>query len=115
MKMNWEDHRSGTVLSLTGELLSEDVDVLRRRCEERLVADARLILDIRELERIDSSGLETLLWLHEAVKQLGGQFRVVRGGGQPVAAMQVTRIDRRLSMHDSLESAARSFARGQAA
>lgn len=115
MKMQWEDHRSGTVLSLTGELVSEDVDVLRRRCDERLAADTRLIVDLRDLDRIDSAGLEALLWLHEAVQRLGGQFRIVRGGGQPTAAMQVTRVDRKLAMHDTLESAARSFARGQAA
>ncbi len=115
MKMQWEDHRSGTVLALEGELLLADVDVVRRRCEERLEAGARLILDLRQLDRVDSAGLETLLWLHESVQRLGGQFRVVRGGGQAAAAMHVTRVDRRMAVHDTLESAARSLSRGQAA
>ncbi|MDP7029539.1 MAG: STAS domain-containing protein [Phycisphaerales bacterium] len=115
MKMNWEDHRSGTVLSLEGELLAADVDVVRRRCEERLEPGARLILDLRHLDRIDSAGLESLLWLHDSMQRLGGQVRVVRAGGQTAAAMHVTRVERRLAMHDTLESAARSLSRGQAA
>ncbi len=115
MKMQWEDHRSGTVLSLEGELLAADVDVVRRRCEDRLEGGARLILDLRKLERIDSAGLEALLWLHESVQRLGGQVRIVRGGGQTAAAMHVTRVDRRMAVHETLEAAARSLSRGQAA
>ncbi|MDP6986624.1 MAG: STAS domain-containing protein [Phycisphaerales bacterium] len=115
MKMHWEEHRSGTVLSIAGELLADDTDVLRRRCDERLGAGIRLVLDIRELDRIDSAGLEAVLWLHESIQRFGGQLRVVSGEGQPSAAMYVTRIDRKLAVHTSLEAAARSFAKGQAA
>jgi hypothetical protein len=46
---------------------------------------------------------------------VGGQFRLVRGGGQPADAVQVTRLDRRLAVHTTLEAAARSFSKGQAA
>ena len=115
MKMHWEEHRSGTVLSIAGELLADDTDVMRRRCDERMQPGLRLVVDIRELERIDSAGLECVLWLHESVQRVGGQLRVVRAEGQPTAALTVTRIDRKLSLHHSLESAARSFAKGQAA
>ncbi|MCP4759195.1 MAG: STAS domain-containing protein [Planctomycetes bacterium] len=115
MKMQWEHHRSGTVLSLSGEFVSEDTDVLRRRCEERLETGTRLIIDLRELDRIDSAGLEALLWLQESLHRLAGQLRLVRGEGQVAAALHVTRIDRQLSAHGTLETAARSFARGQAA
>jgi anti-anti-sigma factor len=115
MKMHWEEHRSGTVLALAGELLADDTDVLRRRCDERLQAGIRLVLDIRELDRIDSAGLEAVLWLHESIQRFGGQLRLVRGDGQPSSAMYVTRVDRKLAMHTSLEAAARSFAKGQAA
>ena len=115
MKIHWEEHRSGTVLALAGELLADDTDVLRRRCDERLQAGIRLVLDIRELDRIDSAGLEAVLWLHESIQRFGGQLRLVRGDGQPSSAMYVTRVDRKLAMHTSLEAAARSFAKGQAA
>lgn len=115
MKMHWEEHRSGTVLSIAGELLTDDTDVLRRRCEERLKSGIRLVLDIRELDRIDSAGIEAVLWLHESIQHMGGQLRVVSGDGQPSAALYVTRIDRKLAVHSSLEAAARSFAKGQAA
>ncbi len=115
MRMSWEDHRSGTVLTIEGEFVSEDMDVFRRRCEDRLVPGVRWIMDLRSLERIDSSGIESLLWLSESVQRSGGQLRVVGGEGQPAAALHVTRVEYRLAVHPSLESAARSFARGQAA
>ncbi len=115
MKMQWEHHRSGTVLSIAGELVADDIDVLRRRCEERLETGTRLIIDLRELDRIDSAGLESLLWLQDSLHRLAGQLRLVRGEGQVAAALHVTRIDRQLSTYGTLETAARSFARGQAA
>ena len=115
MKMHWEEHRSGTVLMITGELLADDTDVLRRRCDERIQTGSRIVLDMGELSRIDSAGLEAILWLHESLQRAGGHLRVVRGDGQPWAAMSVTQIDRKLTVHSTLESAARSFAKGQAA
>jgi anti-anti-sigma factor len=115
MNLQWEDHRSGTVVHLSGELVADDVDVLRRRCEERVSHGLRLIVDIRNCDRVDSAGLEALLWLHDRVQGVGGQFRLVRGGGQPADAVQVTRLDRRLAVHTTLEAAARSFSKGQAA
>lgn len=115
MKMHWEEHRSGTVLTIAGELLVDDTDVMRRRCDERVQTGSRIVLDMRELKRIDSAGLEAILWLHESLQRAGGQLRVVRADGQAWAAMLVTQVDRKLTMHTTLESAARSFAKGQAA
>ncbi|MCH2136340.1 MAG: STAS domain-containing protein [Phycisphaerales bacterium] len=112
MKIEWEEHRSGTVMRVTGELVADATDALRRESTERLTTSPRLVLDLRALERVDSAGLEALLWLSEEVMRRGGQFRIVRGGGQPAAAMQATRIDRRMAMHATLESAARSLSRG---
>jgi len=115
MKMEWEQHRSGTVVSISGDVVADDMDVFRRQCESQLCDGIRIVMDLREVDRLDSAALEGMLWLHESVQRLGGQLRVVAGGGQPTAAMHVTRVDRRLSMHQSIESAARSFSRGQAA
>lgn len=112
MKISWEEHRSGTVLCLEGELVVEVVDGLRREAVDRLGAGPRLVLDVRSLERIDSAGLESLLWLSEEITRRGGQLRVIRPTGQPLAALQATRIERRMAMHTTLESAARSLSRG---
>ena len=112
MKIEWEDHRSGTVLRLTGELVADAVDALRRSCTERLGAAPRLVLDLRTLERVDSAGFEAMLWLSEEITRRGGQLRLVRPGGQPQAALHATRIEKHMAMHATLESAARSLSRG---
>jgi len=114
MKIDWEEHRSGTVLKLTGGLVAVAVDSLRRACGEHLGAGPRLVLDLRSLERVDSAGLEGMLWLSEEVTRRGGELRVVRPGGQPQAALHATRIERHLAMHATLEAAARSLSRGGA-
>ena len=115
MKLQWESHRSGTVVQIAGELVSDDVDVLRRRCEEQMTSGIRLIADLRECERVDSAGLEALLWMNDHVQGFGGHFRLVLGGGQPAAAVEVTRLNRRVPVHNTLEAAAKSFAKGQVA
>jgi anti-anti-sigma factor len=112
MKMDWEDHRSGTVLRLQGEFVADVVDSFRREIADRLGAGPRLVFDVRSVERLDSAGLEALLWLSEEITRRGGQLRVIRPSGQPLAALQVTRIERRMAMHATLEAAARSLSRG---
>ena len=115
MKMEWEQHRSGTVVTLSGDVVSEDMDVFKRRFEEQLQQGMRLVVDLRTVDRVDSACLEGLLWLHEYMQHKTGQLRVVVGNGQPFHAMRVTRVDRQFATHQSIDAAARSFTRGQAA
>ena len=116
MKMHFEEHRSAIVIRLEGEYTHEDVDGFRRRCQEWLDQGSRsYIIDGEAMERIDSAGLESLLWFSEEIRRGGGRLHRARRGELVVKTMIVTRLDCRFEIHDSIEEAARSLARSEAA
>lgn len=111
MKMNWEQHKSGAVLRLTGEFTIDDSESMRRRCRQWMEeASTGLVIECSELERLDSSGLETLIWLQEELERRGLSMRIASLNGQPKQAFVVTRLERRFQIHDTIENAARQLA-----
>ena len=120
MKMEWEQHKRGAVLRLSGELTIDDAESMRRRCRQWLdAASTGLIVECEDLERLDSAGLDAMLWLQEELDRCGLPMRLASLKGQPSTAMRLTRLDRRFQQHDSVEAAARQIGgnnwRGQAA
>jgi anti-sigma B factor antagonist len=110
MKLSYEDHNTVTVLTISGELTSDQSDSFRRACSERLNSGIRdVVLDMEYLTLIDSAGLELLLWLADEVARKDGQVRLVKPDDMVQKIFQLTRLDRRFNIHDSIESAAKSL------
>lgn len=110
MKLSYEDHKTVTVLTISGELTADQSDTFRRTCQERLNAGIRdAVLDMEYLTLIDSAGLELLLWLIDEVADRNGQVRLVNPDETVRKILQLTRLDRRFNIHNSIESAAKSL------
>lgn len=71
------------MLELRGELDLVSAPVLREAVESPALdaADA-LVLDLRELQFIDSSGLRAILSAYERAQQRGQEFALTRGSQQ---------------------------------
>ncbi|MHC4414859.1 MAG: STAS domain-containing protein [Planctomycetota bacterium] len=110
MKLSYEDHDTITVLTISGDLTVDQVDAFRRSCQERFTAGIRhVVLDMEYLTLLDSAGLEALLWIIDEGAQHGGQLRLVRPDPTVRKILEVSRLDRRFDIHESIESAAKSL------
>jgi anti-sigma B factor antagonist len=110
MKLSYEDHHLITVLTLSGELTSDQGDAFRRACQERFSAGIRdVVLNLEHLKAIDSAGLEMLLWLVDQTANHHGQVRLVNPEQAVRTILYLTRLDRRFAICDSVELAARSL------
>ena len=58
---------------------------------------------------VDSAGLETLLWIIDEAAEHGGQVRLVSPDMTVSKILEISRLDRRFNIHDSIESAAKSL------
>lgn len=76
--------------SLAGELKASSAD-----------GTAAIVLDMRELSFIDSSGLRAVLAAREQAADAGYEFAVVRGSPQVRRLFAITRADEHLQMLDS--------------
>jgi anti-sigma B factor antagonist len=92
------------VLRLDGELDLASVPTLERALQDATLEPAvEIVLDLRGLEFIDSTGLRAIL-LHDKRSAEGGRrFALVRGPEQVQRLMRMTGVDEHLRIIDSPE------------
>lgn len=110
MKITREVHRTATVITVQGELVADACDAFRRSCRDHLdVPRPDVVLDLEGVTLIDSAGLEALLWLADEIADERGRLRLARPTEEILRVLSLTRIERYFDVHDTIESAARSF------
>lgn len=97
--MNQE--RETVVVALEGEIdLSTVPDAERLITEAEAGDPGRLIIDLREVTFMDSSGLRVLLTAHRRAEDADRGFALVRGGDTVNRLLDVTGLSERLELLD---------------
>lgn len=66
---------------------------------------AQVVVDLADVEFIDSSGLGALISGLKAARQAGGDLRISAPNKQVVSVLELTNLNRVLRAHDSADSA----------
>jgi anti-anti-sigma factor len=101
-----ETRRDGTaaVIAVTGELDLASSPALREELERASDNGAELvILDLRGLVFMDSTGLSVVVRAHQRAAESGRRFAVVRGGKQVQRLLMLTGVGDRLTVIDDPE------------
>lgn len=86
-------------VGLSGEIDLSTVTELEERLKDSLDENPRLlVLDLREVTFLDSSGLRLLLRLDERQKDAGGRLVLVQGGRRVARVFELTGAGERLEM-----------------
>jgi stage II sporulation protein AA (anti-sigma F factor antagonist) len=96
-----EQHAGQTRVVLVGELDIANAEGLER--ELNAVEDnlsGALVLDLRRLEFIDSTGLRTLIAADERARSAGRRLVVVRAPNAVARLLELTQLDQRLEVVD---------------
>jgi len=92
------------VMQLHGELDVASAPELERELMQVADDDVQLIvLDLRELEFMDSTGLRAVLMANQAAGDAGRRFGLVKGPEQVQRLLSLTRVADRLVIADSPE------------
>jgi anti-sigma B factor antagonist len=93
--------RDRVVLRLRGELDLASVPLLQRELEAvDLEPAAMVLLDLRELHFMDSTGLRAILAAHSRAEERGYDFAVTRGSDQVERLLGITRVSEHLRIID---------------
>ena len=95
-----EEHQSA-VVSLYGELDLATVPEVHALLGSLAGTTSRLMLDLRGLDFMDSSGLRLVYELARHAKEQGVEFAVVRGGRQIQEVFAMTGLDRSVELVDA--------------
>lgn len=110
MKLTFEDHEQLSILKLDGDLTANEADEFRRMTLQRFdqqICD--FVIDVSQVQFIDSKGLEAFLWLQERVVENLGQLRLVNMNEQLKTILKMTRLAGRFEVESDVESAIMSL------
>jgi anti-sigma B factor antagonist len=99
------------VLDLRGRItLGEETEALREKVKNLVEAGhTRLILNLEEVNYVDSVGLSTLVASYTSARRQGGDVKLLRLTKRIHDLLQITRLSTVFETFDSLEDATRSF------
>jgi anti-sigma B factor antagonist len=96
------DQDRAVVIGVSGELDLASSPALERELEREAASNAELVVvDLRKLEFMDSTGLSVLVRAHQRATENGQRFGVVRGPQQVERLLSLTGVADRLRLADS--------------
>jgi anti-anti-sigma factor len=102
LRIDLDNEGEVVVLRLEGELDLASAALLERELErDEAVEASAVLLDLRELQFIDSSGLRTLFSAHERARQRRQRFAVTPGSPQVQRLLAITRTGDHLRVVES--------------
>jgi anti-sigma B factor antagonist len=90
------------VLRLKGELDVASSATLEDELQ-RVSGSSAVVLDLTDLEFIDSTGLGVLVKAHQRMRDEGDQLAVIEGTGQVKRLLELTGLDQQLTLISSAE------------
>ncbi len=98
------DGDSAVVIGVQGELDLASSPALEQELETGPPSQAEVVIvDLRQVEFMDSTGLSVLVRAHQRATEKGQQFVVVRGPQQVQRLLSLTGVADRLTLVDSPE------------
>jgi anti-anti-sigma factor len=102
-------HEQGaTVIAVSGELDLASSPILEERLDQVFDSDVeRVILDLRALDFMDSTGLSVLIKAHQTAEEAERRLCLVKGPPQVQRLLSLTGVGERLSILEAPEDALR--------
>lgn len=95
---------SAAVIVVRGELDLATSPELEQQLEQLWGSDTQvLVIDLRELEFMDSTGLSIIVKAHQRLSEAGRKLSLVRGSQQVQRLLDLTGVSERLRLVDSPE------------
>ena len=98
------------ILKLSGRLDAACTSELKHAAFTMIEADKmKILVDMAEVDFIDSSGLGTLVTCLRSVSKAGGVLKIAALRENPRLLFEGTRLDRVFELYDDLDTALNSF------
>ena len=105
MSVGWEtsERADGVHVELSGELdISTAANVEARLMELEKSAPERLVLDLRRVNFIDSTGLSMIINADGRARKEGRRLTIVSGDGVPRRILRTVGLEDRLDVHSDV-------------
>lgn len=102
------------ILDLNGRIIAgEETGVLRAAVDEYSTSASRLILNLAEVDYIDSTGLGAIVMCSTRLRKSGGQARLLNLRRRQMELLVITKLDTIFEVFDDETEAVNSFFPGR--
>jgi anti-sigma B factor antagonist len=100
-----------TILTVSGDLVIGEPESAFKKAVTRLLEAGRiyLLVDLKDVSFLDSSGLGALVRALTNSQKEGGQTKLLNAGPQVQKLLEMTKLDSVFELHNDLERAVLSF------
>jgi anti-anti-sigma factor len=121
MKLNKKNIDGITVIEPEGRMTVNNIYSFTKLIERNLfpftgkiedpsgISNSRVILDMKGVEAIDSSGLGTILFLAKKCRALGGDLKIVSISPEVSIVFEIANFDKIFHIYSSLDDAVKSY------
>ncbi|MCX5387367.1 STAS domain-containing protein [Streptomyces sp. NBC_00083] len=93
------------VLSLAGEIDDHTGDTLRQALDASGMTCPRIVVDLRKVTFMDSSGINIFLSAHRSLSEAGGWLRLAAPGESVMRTISIVGVDTVIDCHATLRQA----------
>lgn len=113
MKLDVRHESEVTVISPTGSLVLGPAEDAMNDLLTRLLLDGRtrLVIDLGDVKRIDSSGIECLLVASQRAREKGGDARLARVSPRFQTLLEIAHLTQVLQIYPEVADAISSYTR----
>lgn len=102
---------NATVVDLKGRIVfGQECDVLRSEVKGLLNSSPRVILNLKDVEYVDSGGVGTLVGLYTSAKAAGGDLKLAAANPKVQHVLEITKIVTVLGTYSTEEKAVAALA-----
>ncbi|MGH9317374.1 MAG: STAS domain-containing protein [Thermoanaerobaculia bacterium] len=111
MDLTTREDGSVTILTVSGDLVIGGPESLFKKTVTRLIEEERvfLLVDLKGVNFLDSSGLGALVRAMTLSQKEGGQTKLVHAGPKIRKLLEMTKLDSVFEIHNDMERAIASF------
>jgi anti-sigma B factor antagonist len=113
MKINKKTIGDVVVFKPEGRLDASNASSFKKNIADETPPESKIVIDLSDLEFLDSSGIGTLISIHRKCSGKDGGLKFVCLHDRIRQILELTRADRLFDIYDDTETAARSFQRKQ--
>lgn len=109
MELNFELIDGVGILSVSGRLDSNNVNILKEEFGKHINDEPKFIINLQSLQFIDSTGLGGLVSCLKRCIEAGGDLKIAQLPPKPRMVFEITRAHKVFDIFDDLETAIESF------
>ena len=96
-------------ISIAGRLVANCADEFKQLLLTSMDENKQILLDLSQMNYIDSSGLGAMVFGHQEITQRGGQLKIACLQAKPRVVFDITKVYRIFDIYDDVETAIASF------